>query len=1155
MFEHLAAKTLAPTAEAKTSKSPVGQPARVIETTSGAACAADRRTTDFSRVPVTPAGTTGPRSAGRPPERGAPRIQAKLRVSTPDEPAERAADRLAEQVLAADEGPLDFGEPGVAAGPADGPADPVMPGGQDSGGQNAAWWDEVHRAAVEAPPTATARRRRAEPAGSPMDPFQCRLATRVGRGATLPADTLSETQRLFRADFAEVRVHTDHQAAALNDDLRAHAFTYGHDIFFGSGQYDPASRHGRRLLAHELAHVVQQGRAATDPAADGRIDRQPKGAAQSIAVTINVTVDQPVTGPEFFTRAVMQYLATSREEATKKIKEGKFTCSHEACIYGVSQDQVGTPIAVAVSAPGMSGAEKTATTKRTAAIAALPAGERKDLNDEVDRRFWNKFEYRRGQPLKPGATEEGMRQVWLRTREGVLGDQQNVAKIEPRIQAFLTADGTRKIAPAEYRTALRLATKLETFSDTDWQLYRRRVNASTDDFEILERSIDSFKAQQAAEKNVRDRIAGKENLYQQVKDFQAVDKQVHTPIGRGGIMQIDLPGIREKFTAQREQLDTALKAQGFNTVAEFEQAKTDFLNLFRKRAVEITLLVLRASERAVATERKRYDDPNEVAALQAQLGPMRAALTESYRAGRASMPTPMQLKSDSLESTPMQKAALARSVERAQFATTERNAAAKQHPMLLDPKLSSDALNVDSAVELQEALRRNADNRQKSIVHTRVSVLDDNDKVFKLDRIVELTRQELSVSPQSIYDLVIEDYRRQLESDAFWTGIAVGALALGLGIVSFGTGTVAVLAGAGALALGAYQAGEEYNKYEEGQAAAHTNFDTALSVSSDEPSAVWVAVALMGVGLDGLALANAFKAALPAARLLKEAGGAARFEAELAKATELTEAMRAAVSRAQKANAEYLTALDELAEARVAAKGRLHSGPDSEVVNKMVKTAYYAIKNKVADFEVFMRQLKLQKLAKGIDLSKLTPEEEAAWRAAFETAKTQVAADTARFSVSVTYKSGQKIVTFDETGKILLDGKKITGADYKEIYKNLDLTHVVTGHGPQKPLIEVMNEAKNSAVGLSGRFTSDARLLQAVARARAEFQTTGKLQIFLDALPNDGRTFAKASKVRSGAQTMLPFDAPPGVVEIQVKHIQAIFRPDGTIVTIFPVGF
>jgi hypothetical protein len=59
-------------------------------------------------------------------------------------------------------------------------------------------------------------------------------------------------------DFSRVRLHTDNSAAQTAHDLDARAFTSGSNIVFGSGEYDPGSTEGRRLLAHELTHVVQQ---------------------------------------------------------------------------------------------------------------------------------------------------------------------------------------------------------------------------------------------------------------------------------------------------------------------------------------------------------------------------------------------------------------------------------------------------------------------------------------------------------------------------------------------------------------------------------------------------------------------------------------------------------------------------------------------------------------------------------------------------------------------------------------------------------------------------------------------------------------------------------------------------------------------------------
>jgi hypothetical protein len=65
-------------------------------------------------------------------------------------------------------------------------------------------------------------------------------------------------ERAFGADFGGVRVHTGGEADRLNRSLQAQAFTTGQDIFMRRGEYRPGSSEGQRLLAHELAHVVQQ---------------------------------------------------------------------------------------------------------------------------------------------------------------------------------------------------------------------------------------------------------------------------------------------------------------------------------------------------------------------------------------------------------------------------------------------------------------------------------------------------------------------------------------------------------------------------------------------------------------------------------------------------------------------------------------------------------------------------------------------------------------------------------------------------------------------------------------------------------------------------------------------------------------------------------
>lgn len=80
-----------------------------------------------------------------------------------------------------------------------------------------------------------------------------------GRGHNLNDDVALEAGEAMGQDFSDVTVHTDGEADQLNRQLGARAFTTGNDIFFREGAYEPGSSDGKRLIAHELTHVVQQG--------------------------------------------------------------------------------------------------------------------------------------------------------------------------------------------------------------------------------------------------------------------------------------------------------------------------------------------------------------------------------------------------------------------------------------------------------------------------------------------------------------------------------------------------------------------------------------------------------------------------------------------------------------------------------------------------------------------------------------------------------------------------------------------------------------------------------------------------------------------------------------------------------------------------------
>jgi hypothetical protein len=78
-------------------------------------------------------------------------------------------------------------------------------------------------------------------------------------GQPLDAETRTFMEPRFGHDFSTVRVHTDARAIESAGAMNAHAYTVGHNIVFGARQYAPRSSRGKRLLAHELTHSLQQG--------------------------------------------------------------------------------------------------------------------------------------------------------------------------------------------------------------------------------------------------------------------------------------------------------------------------------------------------------------------------------------------------------------------------------------------------------------------------------------------------------------------------------------------------------------------------------------------------------------------------------------------------------------------------------------------------------------------------------------------------------------------------------------------------------------------------------------------------------------------------------------------------------------------------------
>lgn len=121
----------------------------------------------------------------------------------------------------------------------------------------------------------------------------------VGSGGGRPLDEplREEMEASFGRDFSDVRVHTDTKASESAQAVNAHAYTSGTDVVFQSGMYSPGSDSGKRMLAHELTHVVQQkaGPVAGSPAPGGIMLSDPDDAFEREA---DYMADKVMSGGE-----------------------------------------------------------------------------------------------------------------------------------------------------------------------------------------------------------------------------------------------------------------------------------------------------------------------------------------------------------------------------------------------------------------------------------------------------------------------------------------------------------------------------------------------------------------------------------------------------------------------------------------------------------------------------------------------------------------------------------------------------------------------------------------------------------------------------------------------------------------------------------------
>ncbi len=243
---------------------------------------------------------------------GAGRLQPKLKIGAVNDPAEAEADRVADVVMRMPE-----------------PASGLSTIAQNSG--------EIRRKCVkceeeaQTKPAETVRRMeedeeimtKAQPGGPDRTGATAAAAAVSSGGAPLPSSLRSFFEPRFGRDFSTVRLHTSSDAESAAKSINARAYSLGHDIAFGPGQYAPASAQGKKLIAHELTHTVQQSKArATQPRKPAQPARRKLGSEGTCGPSIQRNCSQD----EAFHRASPNFC---RDDTWSPITHSGKTCYRE----------------------------------------------------------------------------------------------------------------------------------------------------------------------------------------------------------------------------------------------------------------------------------------------------------------------------------------------------------------------------------------------------------------------------------------------------------------------------------------------------------------------------------------------------------------------------------------------------------------------------------------------------------------------------------------------------------------------------------------------------------------------------------------------------------------------------------------------------------
>ncbi|MGZ4054943.1 MAG: eCIS core domain-containing protein [Bacteroidia bacterium] len=872
---------------------------------------------------------------------------------------------------------------------------------------------------------------------SGTEKLQTTLDSSKGSGQALDDKTKTEMGDKMGADLSDVKIHTDSRAHEMSENINAKAFTHGQDIYFKQGNFDTTSTEGKSLLAHELAHTQQQKNGV-----GRKVQRQP-GDGDDKKVSYNIKIPPGTISREGFLKYAELIIF-------KKVVNIAWVDSAEAAaVYSDISNHIGVTVTFSVSTSmlAQNQVDKKDTKVTDKGYNELKGDDKKDIVDEINKRYYESTGVKPGTAIQPGDTDNAA--VWNNFKQEVMAEKQMIDSLPPEMKKFIHIE--KGVKPEDFEKYVPVVKLLQQLSTADFLDYQGKVNAETTDLAAMQQSLNDYinekqDRQKAAEsrETIKTKLYGLGDIYKQYLNYKSVadaNKNIQRTKGETQEKYDERKAsILSNQNKLQQELTYSLKANGFDSIDQFETYISDYEKAFEAETIKIAEDHLLRYQHFLYEEGKKLDDDAYITNLFQALSSSGAK--EHYENANAN--------DDAANSIIPDDAGYAANDQKLKSdvhadASKERymgDAAINAIPSALiqDTNFNKeDFAGIASKEELKRYLKSFIHSKQESLDETWEDIHAHPDHIYELDKLFALSIQQQQIEPGSIFDQIIQNKAAEINQYKILKAICFIVIALVLTVASFGAaGPVAIAAGiasAGISLYGVYEAAEEYKK---------NNAANDVGLLTDDPSLIWVMLAIVGAAADIAALSSAFKAAGALSKFTKEfnvSKDVDLLEKNLATIEGLESKIKANILKQAKIQAQEEKMLAGFAELR---KMTFVTIPGLAQTGELLARAVFAVRKGILSIDSFIAELKAAKL---IGDTGLNADELLLVKDAFAKAKTLAKDDHLVLEIDKAVADGDlkklnellnAVGNFENRATYIKNGCKLDEITLDEAYKHID---------------------------------------------------------------------------------------------------------------------